>query len=232
MKMSPSKAPAITRTCFGLPTLEQRQESKCFYKELRCAQGFFVWTLCVSLCPNQNFLNGWVWCYQVQTDPDLLWANLRNQRWRGQIVLNWLDINQLSLAIFSLIIQDSPVSTVPGMNMARLSNCLRCWIHICCLDLRQTSQIRHLCPIFHHPIQNILLRTQTYSLKPHHTENKSHSLFRVPVSAVFILAKLSENLQSLAGIKTTYHTPKKYRGLHTSYPKFYFIQVLFLMYAD
>jgi len=30
MKMSPSKAPAITRTCFGLPTLEQRQEYKSF----------------------------------------------------------------------------------------------------------------------------------------------------------------------------------------------------------
>lgn len=46
MKMSPSKAPAITRTCFGLPTLQQRQEYKCFRRQLRCAQQFT--TFCSS----------------------------------------------------------------------------------------------------------------------------------------------------------------------------------------
>lgn len=61
---------------------------------------------------------------QIQICSELI-SEIRCEGDRLYIVLNWLDIKQLSLAIFSLIIQDSPVSTVPGMNMARLSNCLR-----------------------------------------------------------------------------------------------------------
>lgn len=137
--------------------------------------------------------NGCVWGhYQVQTDSGLLWANLRirGEGDRLYTVLNRLDINQLTLATFSLIIQDSPVSTVPGMNMARLSNCLRCWICMCCLTWGRHLRLDICSPIPHDLIQNTLLRTQNYSLKTHCFENKSQWLSRVPVPAVFILAKL------------------------------------------
>lgn len=136
--------------------------------------------------------NGCVWRhYQLQTDPGLLWANPRIRGEGDRLYSSeWLDINQLSLATFLLIIQDSPVSTVPGMNMARLNNCLRCWIHTCCLTWGRLLRLDICSPIPHNLIQNTLLRTQNYSLKSHCFENKSQWLFGVPIPAVFVLAKL------------------------------------------
>lgn len=94
----------------------------------------------------------------------------------------------------------------------------------CCLTSGRLLRLGIYSPIPHLTIQNTLLRTKICSLKTHPFENKSQWLFRVPDPAV-LPVKLRKLPQKFGRIKISDHTPKKYRGLHTSCPNFVFFLV-------